>query len=203
MAECVVKRDGGQCEIKGQIVLEKLNAAINKRVREIASKANLPGFRKGRVPDQHIRNRHGTSIRSEVVQEMTKASLDEVINEHKMTLIQQPEVHYEEAEDGADTMKYIATFETLPDMPLTALSKLSIKGCDVQISQDEVDEALTSIQTHFAQWEDVKGRKSQLGDRVLIDYLSLASAAQAAMSDDNLPKNQLLVLGILYMQIAI
>ena len=58
------------------IPADRLSTVIDGRLRDMASKANLKGFRKGKVPAKVIEQRFGQQVRSEAFGELVLASFD-------------------------------------------------------------------------------------------------------------------------------
>ena len=58
---------------------ERLEGVVGNRLRELASTANIKGFRKGKVPTKVIEQRFGAQVRNEAYGELIRESLGEAI----------------------------------------------------------------------------------------------------------------------------
>jgi trigger factor len=196
MSVVLERGEGIECTLRVTLSSDALGQKTNKRIQEIASSANLKGFRRGKVPPAHIKTMYGDSIRAEAVENLAKETLNDALAEHKLTPLEVPKLDLSDLNE--DPVTYVATFEHQPDIKIADLSKLSVKEETAKLSQQELDEALVKIQEHFATYESITERASELGDRLTVDYLSMGGDAPAAdkapiMQDQvlNLGKHQL------------
>ena len=68
------------------IPADRLSSVIDNRLRDMASKANLKGFRKGKVPTKVIEQRFGQQVRSEAFGELVRASFDQAVRQENVRI---------------------------------------------------------------------------------------------------------------------
>ena len=71
---------------------DRLSSVIDGRLRDMASKANLKGFRKGKVPTKVIEQRFGPQVRSEAFGELIRASFDQAVRQENVRIAGQPSI---------------------------------------------------------------------------------------------------------------
>lgn len=84
-----------QSSIKIELLPEDYQPKLEKAYKEHARKANVPGFRPGKVPAGIIKQRFGISITIEEVNRLTTEVLENYITENKLSLIGQPVYNHE------------------------------------------------------------------------------------------------------------
>ncbi len=136
-------------------------------IKSVSKEVSLPGFRKGRAPDNLIVKKFAEPLD----EQWQKAIADETFREcqklaHTPLLSNDAQISFKiikhSLEAGAE-MTY--TFETEPDVPEIDLSNIEIE----EIKRDAVDtgkldSTLGDIQMFFAEWEKVPDRAVQEGD---------------------------------------
>ena len=104
---------------------ERLEGVVGNRLRELASTANIKGFRKGKVPTKVIEQRFGAQVRNEAYGELIRESLGEAIRQQNLQVAGNPEVKAEPAGDAGE-IRYTATFEVVPEFGTIDPAKLQI-----------------------------------------------------------------------------
>jgi trigger factor len=86
-------------EIKIEIEPEAVREVYDKVSRKYAQQASVPGFRKGFAPLDVVRLRFRDEINSEVLQQLLPQKITEAIQEHNLTPITEPHVHFANQEE--------------------------------------------------------------------------------------------------------
>ncbi|MDD2475017.1 MAG: trigger factor family protein, partial [Dysgonamonadaceae bacterium] len=80
--------------VNGVITIEMERADfqenVNKSLNQFRRKANIPGFRQGKVPMGVIKKLYGTSVMTEEVNKLINTSLSNYIQENKLPLLGEP-----------------------------------------------------------------------------------------------------------------
>ena len=79
-------------EYKVVVAAAELDTELNKRLNEMAGKANIKGFRPGKVPVPHLKRVYGKSVMAEVVQKQVDDASKKVLEQHNLKPAYQPEV---------------------------------------------------------------------------------------------------------------
>lgn len=86
-----------QSSIKIELLPEDYQPKLEKAYKEHARKANIPGFRPGKVPAGIIKQRFGISITIEEVNRLTTEILEKYIADNKLSLIGQPVYNHDQS----------------------------------------------------------------------------------------------------------
>jgi trigger factor len=77
-------------KITVKLAREDYMAAYDKKLKDYAKKADIPGFRKGMVPAALVRKMYGTSVLNEEVVGAAGKKLDEYIRKERLMIFAQP-----------------------------------------------------------------------------------------------------------------
>ncbi len=95
----------------------RIEEEVSRRLKNLAQKVKLDGFRPGKVPFNVVVKRFSGSVRHEVTADMVETTLVEALKEHQLVPTATPKVTPEPIEPGKD-FKYAATFEVYPKIDI-------------------------------------------------------------------------------------
>jgi len=158
------------------IPADRLSSVIDGRLRDMAGKANLKGFRKGKVPAKVIEQRFGDQIRSEAFGELVRASFDQAVRQENVRIAGQPSI---QADPGAaeNEIRYTATFEIVPDFGTIDVSQLQIVRVHAQVEDADIDHMIDTLRQQRRTWEPVS-RAAQAGDLVAVETFAATASAR-------------------------
>ena len=79
---------------------DRVDGAVEQRLREAARNVRLPGFRPGKVPMKVMQQRFGGGIRQEVIGEVINQSFQEAVVTEKLRPAGQPRIEPRALEAG-------------------------------------------------------------------------------------------------------
>ncbi len=149
-------------EVPWDTVKSKLGVAYD----QLAKSVSLKGFRKGKVPKSVIRQMFGKQVRAEVAGEIVRESFLQAVTEHNLEVVSEPHVHDAPIVSG-EPFKFHAHVEVRAAIELDGkdYEGLELTRRIVEISDEQVDEALTALQREHTDLEAVEGREvTEKGD---------------------------------------
>lgn len=168
MSVSVETLNGLERKLTVSIPNEKIEAAMIDRLKTLAHKVKVDGFRPGKAPMHVVKNRYGESVRMEVAQDMIQETLYSAIQEKDLKLAGFPSIAPEEIKPGVD-FTYHATFEVLPEFEVQELQNDEIEVTKAEVTDKDVDDMIEKLREQSKEWEEVT-RKSKNGDKVNIDF---------------------------------
>lgn len=163
------KIDATNVEVEIQIGSEELAKAKSQTLKKIQPEVSAPGFRKGKVPINVVEKQTDPNyLQSQVIDEALNQSYIQLLDENKLQPIKQPEVELKSFVPYSD-LKAIFKIEIIPEIKLGDYSKLKVKKPSHQVTSDDVEEVIASLQKRSAQRKEVK-RPAKDGDEVEIDF---------------------------------
>ena len=153
-----------------EVPAEELQPSIDQAYKTIGEQIQVPGFRRGKVPARIIDQRVG---RGAVLQEAINDSLPgfygKALDEHEVKPLGQPEVDITAVPLEADQdLTFTAEVDCRPEIELPDFTQLSVTVDPVQVTDEDIEERLTSLRERFGSLTPVE-RAAQHGDFVTID----------------------------------
>lgn len=177
--------------LKIQIPEDTIEQSVNQRIKSLSSKAKIPGFRPGKVPQKLIRERFGAQARQEVISDLLQSSFREALNEKDMIPVSTPEITDMNA-DAGNGLEYTAKFEVFPEIELKPCADIEVKCNVCEVSSDDVDAMIEKLREQNLEWNSVE-RPSIDGDRLQISYKYTADTDDAAIKEGSAEKVSVLV----------
>jgi trigger factor len=153
-----------------------LSAKADAKLKDMAGRANIKGFRPGKVPVDHLKRLYGKSVMAEIVQTTIDEQARAVYAERKLKPAYQPEVKLPEAEgevnaviDGKQDLSFGVEVEVIPEFELKDSTGLALTKHLVEVSDAHIDEAINNIAAQSKSWETKDGA-AVTGDRVTISF---------------------------------
>ncbi len=160
--------EGLERRMRVDLAPEVVEQEIEKRLRDFARTARLPGFRPGKVPIKILRRRFGRQFYREVVGEFVESSFQEALEKEGLRAAGVPQIE-PHIEPETKTYGYTATFEILPHFTLGSLEGKVLKEPEVEISESDVDALIERLREQNKRFEPVE-RPAQDGDQVTLSF---------------------------------
>lgn len=161
----------GQLErrIRITIPLAQIETEVENRLKNIARKAKVAGFRPGKVPMKIVAQQYGGQVRQEVISETGSQHISDTLREQQLKIAGLPTIEPSSMETGTEQLEFTATFEVYPEITLADLSQVTIKRPAITVSEQDVEKTIDILRDQRAKFEAV-ARAAQSGDQVEIDY---------------------------------
>ena len=147
---------------------ERVSAEIETRLKNVARTARLKGFRPGKAPLPVVRQQFGAQVQSEVVGDLLRESYSDAVTQQSLRPATDPRIELVSAEPGAE-LRYVASFEVLPEISIGALADLSIERVTATIGESDIEAMLDSMRRQRPDFNAVD-RGATDTDRVTVDF---------------------------------
>jgi len=153
-----------------EVPFDELKPMLDQAYKAIGSQIQVPGFRRGKVPNRIIDQRVG---RGAVVQEAVNEALPkffaEAVEAEEVRAIGRPEVDVTEVplEDGQD-LEFTVETDVRPEIDLPDLTGIAVEVDTVEVTDDDIEERLAGLRERFGTLVGVD-RPVEEGDHVSID----------------------------------
>jgi len=146
-------------------------AARDQRLASLAKDMRIPGFRPGKVPMGVVKQRYGSAVMGEVLEEQVQSATRSVVEERGLRPAMQPKVELVNFADGGD-LEFKIELEQLPEIPLPDFSGIALEKPVAKVGDEEVTKALEGIASRNRAMEDVsEDRPAAQGDVVVTDFI--------------------------------
>lgn len=150
---------------------EKVAQEVEKRLKSMASRVRIDGFRPGKVPFSVVRSKYAGQIRSEVIGDMMQTSFYEAVQEQGLKPAGVPTVEPKLIEPGQG-LQFDAVFEVMPEVKLASMDKVKLEKPVAEVTDADIDETIENIRAQRKDYGDVD-RACEEGDRVYCDFKGL------------------------------
>ncbi len=141
------------------------------KLTEIGKTVRLPGFRPGKVPMTVVRQRYGSAIMTEVLEESVNTATQQVLSERGLRPATQPKVDVTSLDDKQD-LQFNVEVELLPEVPMPDFSAIELTRLRAEPPAEAIDKALNEIAARQRELEPVtEDRGAQTGDTLTVDFL--------------------------------
>ena len=166
--------DGLRRSYAVRVPADEIAQNAKARLAEISKNLRLPGFRPGKVPANLVRQRYGTSVMADVLQEAVNGAADRLISDRQLRPAGQPRVSLEsqpKLDAAPEDLDLKVELELLPDITLPDLSTLSLTRLKSEPSEETVQRSLDSIAAQNRTFEDIEpARPAEKGDFLVADF---------------------------------
>ncbi|MDB4868660.1 MAG: trigger factor [Cohnella sp.] len=153
-----------------EIEAEKVAAALDKAFRKVVQKANVPGFRKGKVPRTIFESRFGVeSLYQDAIDILLPEAYTEAVDQAGIEPVDRPEVDVEQFGKG-QTFKFKAKVTVKPEVKLGDYQGLEAPAADTEVTEEELNKELERLQQRHAELVVVDEGPAQQGDVTVIDF---------------------------------
>ena len=168
MQVSVESTEGLERRMTVELPADKVNEALEKRLKELARTVKLDGFRPGKVPLSVVRKRFSGQVRQEVFGDLVQSSYFQALSDEKLRPAGEPSIEpLETAPDGG--MGYVAIFEVMPEVMLQDISGKLIKLPQVTVTDSDLEAMLDKLRKQRTTWNKVD-REGRDGDQLTIDF---------------------------------
>ena len=168
MQVSVESGEGLEKRLMVDLPAERVTAAMDKRLKDLARHVRLDGFRPGKVPMRTIKQRFGEQVRHETYNALIQETLYEAASQEQLMPAGEPQIELRDvAEEGG--LGYTATFETMPEVKVAELSGQSLNRPVAEVGESDIDEMIDKLRSQRTIWNDVE-RGAKDGDTVHMDF---------------------------------
>ena len=167
----------------GRAMLEKLERKITltlpadviqnevtRRLKDVARKVKMDGFRPGKVPMSVVAQQYGYSVHYEVMQDKVGEAFATAANEAQLRVAGQPRITEKEgAPEGQLT--FDAVFEVYPEVKIGDLSAVEIEKVSTEVTEAAIDRTLDILRKQRRTFAQRAADQAAVdSDRVTIDF---------------------------------
>jgi trigger factor len=179
------KLPASQIGLEIEITSEMSSKAYEKALQEFTRSANIPGFRKGKVPRQVLLQRFGSSrIKATVVEDLIQDSLKKAIENEKIQALGQFSLRssfdelVEQYQPGSP-LTFAAAVDVPPEAKLGEYTGLTVQAEEIKYDPARVDGVLEDYQKRSATLVPVEGRAAEQGDVAIVDFAGVYTPEDA------------------------
>jgi len=158
--------------------LDEMSEKGNQVCKELSRIANIPGFRKGKAPEQVIRKKYATEIIQELNRKVSTAAYEAVLENKDIKVYSILKVDAGDVQLGIPATVEV-TVDIEPDFELPKYEEFELTTHPTEVKDEEVDKELDSLRDQRASFEEVE-RAIVEGDYVKCSYEGMLDGSPVA-----------------------
>ena len=156
-------------ELVATVEGEDWKQAQKKAFNKIKKNINIPGFRKGQAPAALIKKQiPAQNILMDAVEAIANDVLSDGVDEHKLVLVDRPELRIDELNEEKAILKFICAVK--PEVKLGDYKGLPIKKKATRVTQKDIDAEVERLQQRYADMVVKEEGNVESGDTAVIDF---------------------------------
>jgi trigger factor len=159
------KLPGSLVQLDIEVDQDRLDSAMAKAVNRISQQVRIPGFRPGKAPRNVVERHVGSGmILQEALDKLVPDIYQEAVEAESIDVIDQPEIEL----TSTEPLVVRATVPVRPEVELGDYQSIRAPKPEVDVTDEEREDALTELRRRFAMLEPVD-RAIEWGDTIRAD----------------------------------
>ncbi|HEY3404282.1 MAG TPA: trigger factor [Ohtaekwangia sp.] len=147
------KKNNTEGVIKIKLTEGDYQPHVEEKVRDYSRKANIKGFRQGKVPSGVIKKMFGKSILVDEINHLLSHKLSDYIKDNQIKILGDPIPNQEKARgidwDTQKDFEFEYQIGMVDDFKYEVSSKVKVKSYPIEVDQTVIDETLTDLKKRF------------------------------------------------------
>jgi trigger factor len=170
------KLPGSQVGLEIEIPAERSRSAYEQTINKYMRTAQIPGFRRGKVPRQVIMQRFGAvQLKAVTLEELIDQTIKEAVEQDKVNVIGNFQLisSFEELVtqfEPGNAITFSASMDVPPDVSLKRYTGFQVQAEEVKYDPAQVQQVLDEQRSSRSTLIPVEGRAAEQGDTALLDF---------------------------------
>lgn len=166
----VEKLEKNMAKLTVEVPAEQFEAALKTSYNKNKNRFNVPGFRKGKVPQAMIEKMYGPGVLYEdAAEEAIDATYADAMKESGLTIVSRPEISIDQIEKGKPFI-YTAMVALKPEVTLGEYKGIEVEKAKPEVTDEDVEAELKKVQEQNSRLVTVEDRAVADGDQTVIDF---------------------------------
>ncbi len=170
------KLPGSQIGLEIEISPERSRQAYEQTVTKFMKSAQIPGFRRGKVPRQVVLQRYGAmQLKAATLEELVEQTFKEAIAQEEIAALGNFQLRSSFDEmltqfEPGSVMTYSASIDVPPKATLKRYTEFKVTAEEVKHDPTQADRLIDEQRASRSTLIPVEGRAAELGDVAVIDF---------------------------------
>jgi trigger factor len=166
-----------QVGLEIEVTPEMSKQTYEQVLRKYMRTANIPGFRKGKVPRQVLIQRLGAQqMKAAVLEEVVQTAVEQAIKQEEIEAIGNYQLTSSIDDllarfEPGNVLIFSASVDVPPRVSLSDYKSLSVKAEEIKPDPAKVDETLEEYRVNLATLVPIEDRPAQMGDVAVVDFV--------------------------------
>ncbi len=169
-----------EIEVPTQTVDDEFDAVFEK----YKTHSKIPGFRKGKAPEDLLRLRFKDAMEKEVLESLVPKAYEDAVKETNLSPISLPVVKDLQFERGLP-LKFKAEIDVKPKIEVKDYEGIELVRKTKQITEEDVNRTLNYVREDFAELHPVE-REAKFYDHLIVDMVKHQEGRDDKLQNQNL-----------------
>lgn len=160
------KKDSNVASIKIKLNEADYQSKVDEKIKDYSKKAQIKGFRPGKVPQGVIKKMYGKSILVEEINHMVGHALQDYIRDNELKILGEPIPNQQSVDkvdwDNQNDFEFEYNVGLVDDFEVKLDKKVKVTSYEIEADQKVLDETLDNVRTQFGSMTNPE--KSEEGD---------------------------------------
>ncbi len=162
-------------EYELEIPFDDIDKEIQNKIKNLIPTVTIPGFRKGKAPENIVRKKYEDNIINEVVQKVVNLKTSQFIKEKNFNLFRTPRLDLKKFEKNMPIVVEIK-MDLQPEIKLSDFKKIKLNKYEFTMTKKESDDQFKNFLNMQKSFKKISSnRKIKKNDRVVINFNTLHS----------------------------
>ena len=154
-----------------EVEAAEVSKAVERAVKRLANRVNIPGFRKGKAPRKIVESNVGMdALLQEAFDLIAPKAFSDALDEQKIDPVTRPDIDVVTLEDGKNLV-FKATVTPRPEVKLGEYKNLKVEKAAAEVSDEDVEKQLKNFQDRQGKMvEAPEGAVVENGDFTTLDF---------------------------------
>ncbi|MDP3935684.1 MAG: trigger factor [Alphaproteobacteria bacterium] len=167
-----VKSEGLSKEFKVVIPVSDIQPVFESKLAAYAKNFSMPGFRKGKVPAQHVKARYGYRAFQEAAESLIDKTQRQALEQEKIKALAAPKISVSKLENETTEIEYTLSVDVMPELPTLDLKNFKPEKLVPDVSDKDVQSLIEEQFKDFPMYKDADAKtKAALGTAVRADVI--------------------------------
>lgn len=165
------RKSGCRIELEVKASAPILRQAKKAAIKQVSKEVSLPGFRKGKAPDELILKNYPNDVERSLHKSLADAAFIEAQKLARIPVLNNNSpISFDLKKKTEEGAELVFSFETEPHIPTVDAKLFSPKPvAKAEVGEKQIEEAIHQMRFFYAQWKPVTDRTIQEKDYILID----------------------------------
>jgi trigger factor len=176
----ITRLEKSNVKLRLTVPKEEVQAQYQDVLKDYTKNAQLPGFRKGKVPQEVLLRKFGETLKGAALGKVIEMAVEEVFQDDKLPRDErplpysQPVIQEEPKLDLDQDLSFSLVYDVLPSVSVGQWKGLEIEVPSVEISEEDINRDLEEVRDRNAFVLDRdEGASARSGDIATINYCEL------------------------------
>ena len=147
------KKDSNVASIKVKLNEADYQSKVNEKIKDYSKKAQIKGFRQGKVPQGLIKKMYGKSILVDEINHMVGHAIQDYIRDNELKILGEPIPNQQQIEsvdwDNQVDFEFEYNIGLVDDFKVDLTKKVKVTEYEIDVNDKVIDQTIDDVRSQF------------------------------------------------------